>query len=121
MRSELVKYESLETRIKRWREGARPLPPTDKAPAINAPQESRVNITWAVPINSPTLSPDATEFDLPRICAREKQLWTAFYIRRPGEKYLTYLRSNVGESWRLTRYARPEAWRTAPPNLRLGI
>lgn len=121
MSNELVKYEALEKRIQRWREGARPMPPPDTTPPIKAPRESRATVTWAVPDNLPTLGPDATEFELPRICAREKKLWTALYIRRPDERFLTYLRSNVGESWRLMRYAPPEAWRAAPPNLVLGI
>ena len=122
MSKELVKRDDLERRIERWLKGGSPvLPPPVTTPAHYAPRETKAAIIWAPPDNLPPLSADAEVIELPRICARERKLWTTLHRRGSGEKYFEYLRSNVAESWRLSRYATPDRWGTLPSNLRLGV
>jgi hypothetical protein len=119
MSKDLVKRGDLERRIERWLRGHATTPGEASPPY--APRHTEARMTWAVPNNLPPLSAESVEIELPRTCARTSKLWTALYLRRPGEKYFEYLRSNVAESWRLTTYATPEKWGTVPSNLRLGI
>jgi len=122
MGNELVKRGDLEQRIERWRNGAPPmLPPPATPPAPYAPRETEARMLWAPPDNLRPISPDAELIELPRICSKEKKLWTALHRRDRGGRYFEYLRSNVAEGWRLTRYATPDKWGTVPPNLRLGV
>jgi hypothetical protein len=123
MSKELVRT-NLDQRIERWRNGAglQPVAPGGSSPVVpHAPRHTEAVTTWAPPENLPQISAAAVLIQVPRTCAVEKKLWTALYRRQAGEKYLTYLRSNIAESWRLTMYAGPERWGTLPANLLLGV
>ena|SRR5579863_1744968 len=122
MGNELVKRGDLERRIERWRKGASPVLPTPGTPPLPyAPRQTEARTLWAPPDNLPPLSADAELIALPRICAIHKKLWIALYRRDRRGTHFTYLRSNVGESWHLIRYATPDKWGTTPPNLRSGV
>ena len=123
MSKELVR-NNLHARIERWRDraGLPPVVPPGPSPvALDAPRHIEAVTTWAPSGNLPQIATDAVLIEVPRICAVQKKLWTALYRRPPGEKYLTYLRSNVAESWRVAMYAGREHWGTVPSNLIHGV
>jgi hypothetical protein len=118
-RKDPPKRESVAVTIARWRGGVAAVPSRPAPIAPYAPRHTETVITWAPPDNLPPLTSNLIE--LPRICARHKKLWTAVYRRAPGQSHHAYLRSNVGESWRLTTYATPDKWGAVPPDFSTGI